>query len=92
MTHHYFYHRHRHHIVDLPLERSHLARAFALFDSGSRFVKAGQLPAWSPRTQQVLRDFFLAQTQAMLFMYPEATYLSNPLNMFGRCGCYYYTN
>lgn len=68
----------------LPLERSHLVRAFALFDAGSRFVAKKQVvAAWDPATQQALRDFFLAQTQGMLHTYPENVYISSPLNMFG---------
>lgn len=69
----------------MPLERSHLARAFALFDSSSRFVKAngGKLPAWGPTAQTALREFFIAQTQANLFSINESVYLSNVRNMFG---------
>lgn len=69
----------------MPLERSHLARAFALFDASSRFVKdnGGTLPAWGPAAQQALREFFIAQTQANLFALNETVYLSNPRNMFG---------
>lgn len=69
--------------MHLPLERSHLLRAVALFDPNSRFVKSKLLPSWSPETGATLRDFLVAQTQGMLFTFPEQVYLSNPINMFG---------
>ena len=67
----------------LPLERSHLVRAFALFDPGSRFAKSKELPAWGVEATEALRSFFLAQTQGMLYSYPQEVYISSLLNMFG---------
>lgn len=56
----------------LPLEQSHLVRAFSMFDSGSRWVKQFGKRPWPLEAQQIQRAFWLARAEVEQRLYSGA--------------------
>ena len=55
----------------LPLEQSHLVRAFSMFDNGSNWVKELGKTPWPPASQQMQREFWFARASVEQRLYPQ---------------------
>jgi hypothetical protein len=53
----------------LPLEQSHLVRAFSMFDQGGRWVKELGKTAWPPALQEMQREFWFARASVEQRLY-----------------------
>ena len=58
----------------LPLEESHLVRAFSMFDAGSRFVRQFGRTPWPEASQQFQREFWFGRIEAEVIQYPTAVH------------------
>jgi hypothetical protein len=58
----------------LPLEESHLVRAFSMFDGGSRWVRELGKTPWPTALQERQREFWLARVQVEQRIYPGASH------------------